>query len=100
MKQDSARVALAVAAVCLLVALPAFVWVSVSSKLFLVGDGYFTSRTSSEPDYSRRRSCVGARYTPESRDGFHTNCIGIPIGAWRCYATLPDEGGSWEVPCH
>jgi hypothetical protein len=99
MNADTLRIVAAGVAMAFLVGVPAFLYVSLTSEHFMVADGYY-SHNPTDPDYSQTRGCIGFRHTPESRDGYRTQCVGIPVGRWRCHATLPDDEGSWEVPCH
>jgi hypothetical protein len=99
MNADTLRIVTGVA-VTILVSIPAFLYVSLTSKHFQVASGHYNSRRPTDPDYSRARGCIGFRHSPEWRDGYRTQCVGIPVGRWRCRATLPDDRGSWEVPCH
>jgi hypothetical protein len=99
MSADTLRIVAAGVAMALLVGVPAFLYVSLTSTHFRVASSSYTGHGPTDPDYSRTRGCIGFRYTPESRDGYHTQCVGAPFGRWRCYATLPDDQGSWEVSC-
>lgn len=99
MNADTPRIAAAAGAMAFLVGVPAFVYVSLTSRYFVVGECHFTSRRPTDPDYSRSRGCVGFRHFHDFHHGYRTQCVGIPVGPWRCRATLGDEQGSWEVPC-
>ncbi len=99
MNADTLRIVGTALATTFLMGVPAFLYVSLTSDRFLVTSCIY-SRARTEPDYSRTRGCLGYRYTPEMRGAYFVRCVGIPIGPWRCRATLPDERGSWEVPCH
>lgn len=98
MSRDS-RTILGVSIALVVLMSATFIGICVTSKRFLVGDGYF-SHDRDKPSFSQSRDCIGYRYTPpDSRDGFFTHCIGAPVGPWKCYATLPDGGPRWEIPC-
>lgn len=44
------------------------------------------------------RTCAGVSLRTDMRDGIEVRCVGIPLGARRCFEVVPDE--NWKpIPC-